>query len=87
MPVRLGCCVTCQNLRIPKSALETELGLLCRPVSKEQSLEHEKKPCLLCNDTGFVMEAEMDVTSDQIGKPEIFVPKPCPNGCLPPQKK
>jgi hypothetical protein len=35
---------------------------------------------------GFVMEAETDVTSEVAGKPDIFVPKPCPNGCLPPQK-
>jgi hypothetical protein len=25
---------------------------------KEQLVEHEKKPCLLCNDTGFVLEPE-----------------------------
>jgi hypothetical protein len=71
----------------PQIGTRNRIRSLCRPVSKEQSLEHEKKPCLLCNDTGFVMKAEMDVTSDQTGKPEIFVPKPCPNGCQPPQKK
>jgi hypothetical protein len=35
-------------------------------------MEYEKKPCLLCNDTGFVMESETDVTSEAAGKPEIF---------------
>jgi hypothetical protein len=34
----------------------------------------------LCNDTGFVMEAERDETSEEAGKPDILVPKPCPNG-------
>jgi hypothetical protein len=55
-------------------------------MSKEQPVEDEKKPCLLCNDTGFVMEAATDATSEEVGAPDIFVPKPCPNGCLPPQK-
>jgi hypothetical protein len=55
-------------------------------MTKEQLVEFEKKPCPLCNDTGFVMEAETDMTSEEAGKPDIFVPKPCPNGCLPPQK-
>jgi hypothetical protein len=48
-------------------------------------VEYEKKSCPLCNDTGFVMEAETEATGET-GKPDIFVPKPCPNGCLPPQK-
>jgi hypothetical protein len=55
-------------------------------MTKEQLVEYEKKPCPLCNDTGFVMEAETDLTSQATGKPDIFLPKPCPNGCLPPQK-
>jgi hypothetical protein len=55
-------------------------------MTKEQTVEYKKKPCALCNDTGFVMEAETDVTGEAAGKPDIFVPKPCPNGCLPPQK-
>ena len=54
--------------------------------SNEQSTEDEKKPCPLCNDTGFVMEAETDEASEVAGKPEILVPNPCPNGCVPPQK-
>jgi hypothetical protein len=49
-------------------------------------MEFEKKPCPLCNDTGFVMEAETDEKSEMPGTPEILVPKPCPNGCVPPQK-
>jgi hypothetical protein len=49
-------------------------------------VEHERKPCALCNDTGFVIEAETEVTDHKTGEPDIFVPKPCPNGCLPPQK-
>ena len=53
---------------------------------EEQSVEYEKKPCPLCNDAGFVMAAETDATSEVAGTPDIFVPKPCPNGCLPPQK-
>jgi hypothetical protein len=60
--------------------------VLCRPVEQGAILKHEKKPCPLCNDTGFVMEAETDTTSETTGKPDIFWPKPCPNGCLPPQK-
>ena len=55
-------------------------------VTKEQTMEYEKMPCPLCNDTGFVMEAETDVTGQTKGKPDIFAPKPCPNGSLPPQK-
>jgi hypothetical protein len=55
-------------------------------MTKEQPVEYEKKPCLLCNDTGFVLEAETDVMDRAVGEPDIFVPKPCPNGCLPPQK-
>jgi hypothetical protein len=55
-------------------------------MTKEQPVEFEKKPCLLCNDTGFVLEAETDATDKEVGEPDIFVPKPCPNGCLPPQK-
>jgi hypothetical protein len=55
-------------------------------MSKEQPVEDEKKPCPLCNDTGFVMEVATDVTTEIAGAPDIFVPKPCPNGCLPPQK-
>jgi hypothetical protein len=55
-------------------------------MTKEQFVEYEKKPCPVCNDTGFVMEAATDVTSEVAGAPDIFVPKPCPNGCLPPQK-
>jgi hypothetical protein len=53
---------------------------------KEQPVEYEKKPCPLCNDTGFVMETETDVGSEATGKPDIFLPKPCPNGRLPPHK-
>jgi hypothetical protein len=49
-------------------------------------VEYEKKPCPLCNDTGFVMEPETDETDQTTGKPEIFMPKPCPNGCLPSRK-
>jgi hypothetical protein len=53
----------------------------------EDVVEDKKKPCPLCNDTGFVMEAEKDdVTSETTGKPDISWPKPCPNGYLPPQK-
>jgi hypothetical protein len=44
------------------------------------------EPPRLCNNTGFVMQAETEVTGETAGKPDIFVPKPCPNGCLPPQK-
>jgi hypothetical protein len=33
-------------------------------------------PCPLCNDSGFVMEAETDATGQTTGKPYIFVPKP-----------
>jgi hypothetical protein len=55
-------------------------------LSKEQAVQLEKTPCALCNDTGFVMVAETDETNDAAGKPDIFVPRPCPNGCLPPQK-
>ena len=43
-------------------------------MTKEQLVEYEKKPCPLCNDTGFVMEAETDLTSEATGKPNIFVP-------------
>jgi hypothetical protein len=52
----------------------------------ERPVDDEEKPCPLCNDTGFVMEEEIDETTEMAGKPDIFVPKPCPNGCLPPQK-
>jgi hypothetical protein len=55
-------------------------------MSGEETVEEEKKLCPLCNDTGCVMEAETDETTEAAGKPDIFVPKPCPNGCLPPQK-
>jgi hypothetical protein len=62
------------------------MALACDDRTKEKPVEYEKKPCPLCNDTGFVMEAETEVTGEASGKPDIFVPKPCPNGCLPPQK-
>jgi hypothetical protein len=54
-------------------------------MSKEQGVEDEKKPCPLCNDTGFVVEAVTDVTSEVAGAPDIFVPCPVQKE-LPPQK-
>jgi hypothetical protein len=52
-------------------------------------MDSDKKPCLLCNDTGFVMQAEeaKDADNEVPGKPEILVPTPCPKGCVPPQKQ
>jgi hypothetical protein len=71
--------------RLAKGTLDPPSALTVT-MTKEQTVEYEKKPCALCNDTGFVMEAETDLTGEAAGKPDIFVPKPCPNGCLPPQK-
>jgi hypothetical protein len=58
---------------------------LCRPVEQGAVIGTREEGVPAMN-TGFVMEAETDVTSEVAGKPDIFVPKPCPNGCLPPQK-
>jgi hypothetical protein len=69
-----------------EALMAVEIAWDCTSMTNGAPMENEHRPCPLCNDTGFVMEAEAEFSSVSEGKPDIFVPKPCPNGCLPPQK-